>query len=75
MKGQAKKQKVTKFNIWMIYDFLEKNKLNKTQFCKLCKISVYVLNKILHNKNNIYMSSLFKVARTLGIQFYQIFAD
>lgn len=57
----------------LINNYLIENKLSKTAFCKLCKISVSTLNKILANDNNIGTIALFKIARMLNIRICDLF--
>lgn len=54
-------------NIELIENYIKLNKLSKYQFCKNCKISISVLNKILNNQINIRIKALFKIAETLNI--------
>ena len=35
------------FNSKLLVDFIKKNNLSKTQFCKECGITLYALNKLL----------------------------
>lgn len=63
------------FNTELINNYLDENKLSKTDFCKQCRISIITLNKILTNNNNIGMISLFKVARTLDVVICDLFAQ
>ncbi len=60
-------------NIKIIDNYIKENKLNKTKFCKLCKISVYTFNKIMTN-DNCQLIALFKIAKTMSIQIWELFA-
>lgn len=59
--------------IEMIEDFMTQNKLSKTKFCKICKISVSTLNKILNNQTNVGIVALFKICRVMKIQICNLF--
>ena len=51
---------------------LEKN-ISKTKFCKMCKISPNTLNKIMSNDFNFEIIALFKIAKVIKIEVYQMF--
>lgn len=57
----------------LIENFIKDNNLSKSKFCKLCKISQSTLNKIMTNSENFRIIALFKIARVLKIQVYQMF--
>lgn len=57
---------------YIIKDYIREKKLTKTEFCKLCKISIHTLNKILSGKN-FEISALFKIAKVLEMEVYQLF--
>lgn len=52
----------------LITDYITKNKLTKTKFCKLCNISYSVYVKIMSNQYNFCIVSLFKIAKLLNIE-------
>ena len=56
----------------LINNYLKERNLSKTQFCKLCKISYSTLTNIL-NGDNFRLIALFKIAKILNIEVYQIF--
>ncbi len=60
-------------NISIIQNYMLKNKLTKTKFCKLCGISVAIFNKIIRNDLNFGIKSLFKIAKVLNIEIYELF--
>lgn len=60
-------------NISIIQDYILKNKLTKTKFCKLCGIRVGIFNKIIKNDLNFGIKSLFKIAKVLNIEIYELF--
>lgn len=57
----------------LIENFIKDNNLSKSKFCKMCKISQSTLNKIITNNENFRIIALFKIARVLKIQVYQMF--
>lgn len=57
----------------LIENFVKENNLSKSKFCKMCKISQSTLNKIMTNSENFRIIALFKIARVLKIQVYQMF--
>lgn len=57
----------------IIENFIQENNISKTQFCKLCKINLKTLNKILSNNTDFGVIALFKIAKVMKIQVYQIF--
>ncbi len=60
-------------NTNLILNYLKANILTKTQFCKLCKITFSTLNKVLNDKQNLKMKTLFKIARQLNIKISDLF--
>ena len=57
----------------IIENFMLENKLSKTKFCKMCKISPSTLNKIMTNNDNFGIIALFKITRVIKVQVYQMF--
>lgn len=57
----------------IIINYMYMNHLSKTKFCKICGISLQILNKILSDKTNFNISSLYKICKVLKIKLYQIF--
>ena len=57
----------------LIENFIKENNLSKSKFCKMCKISQSTLNKIMTNSENLRIVALFKIAKVLKIQVYQMF--
>ena len=57
----------------LIENFIKDNNLSKSKFCEMCKISRSTLNKIMTNSENFRIIALFKIARVLKIQIYQMF--
>ncbi|MBO5223504.1 MAG: helix-turn-helix transcriptional regulator [Clostridia bacterium] len=64
-----------KYNIKIevIENFMMENKISKTKFCKLCKISIRTLNKIMTNNDNFRIIALFKIAKVIKVQVNQMF--
>lgn len=57
----------------LIENFINAKHLTKSKFCKMCKISLSTLNKILANGENFRIIALFKIAKVLNIHIYQLF--
>lgn len=58
-------------------DFFEKymrdNNLTLTEFCKLCKISMYTYKKIINGTGNYSVYSLLKLARVVDMEMFGLF--
>lgn len=63
----------TELKTYLITNYMNVNNLNKTSFCKLCKISLSTFNKIMEGKNNYGIISLFKIAKVLKIHICDLF--
>lgn len=57
----------------LIENFIKDNNLSKSKFCKMCQISQSTLDKIMTNGENFKIIALFKIARVLKIQVFEIF--
>ncbi len=73
-----------RIKIEMVYDYMKKNNLSKTKFCKLCCISSAIFEKIemfnltggkIPKGYNFNIATLFKITKFLGIELYQIFEN
>ena len=64
------KYKIIKTNL--IEEYITKNNLSKIEFCKRCNISYSVLKKILKNKKNFRINSLFKIAKEIDIDAFEL---
>lgn len=62
-----------KIKVELIENFIKDNNLSKTKFCEMCKISQSTLNKIMTNSKNFRIIALFKIARVLKIQVFEMF--
>lgn len=60
-------------NVNLIKTYLKENKMSKTKFCKMCGINFSTLKKILNNQKNFKVNALFKIAKVLNMQVYEIF--
>ena len=60
-------------NVEIIEKFMLENNISKTKFCKMCKISLNTLNKIMANNFNFEIIALFRIARIIKIEVYQMF--
>ncbi|MGN1222030.1 MAG: helix-turn-helix domain-containing protein [Christensenellales bacterium] len=63
----------TKINTDLIRDYMRANNSSKQEFCKSCKISIGVLNKILNGKENFRISALLKISRLINVELYKLF--
>lgn len=54
--------------------FMKENNLTVKKFCKLCKISQSTLYKIFKGENFIIVA-LFKIARVMHLEVYQLVKD
>lgn len=52
--------------------FRNEKQLSKTRFCKACNICLSTYGKILTGQN-FQLSALLKIARFMGLEFYQLF--
>ena len=57
----------------LIEKFIKENNLSKSKFCEMCKISQSTLNRIMTNSENFKIIALFKIARVLKIQVFEMF--
>ena len=62
-------------NVDLIKSYINDNNHTKKSFCKKCGISIQTLNKILENRDDINIISLFKVVRAMDLNMYQIFVN
>jgi transcriptional regulator with XRE-family HTH domain len=63
-------------NTKLITNYMEENKLSKTAFCKLIKISYGSLNKMLANDtSNIKLLVLLKIMRALNVRGEEFFIE
>lgn len=56
-------------------DYMKKEGLSKSAFCKKCKISYTTLQKILNNDWNFGITALFRIARVIKVEVYQMFEE
>ena len=57
----------------LFYDYMKKNRLNKTKFCKFCEISLPTFDKIMENKVYYNENSLYKMAHAMDIKVEDMF--
>jgi len=51
----------------LINQFMQKYRLTKAGFCKMCKIGTKTLNDILLDRAEVKVTVLFKIAQVMGI--------
>ncbi len=56
------------FNTEIINNYLIENKINKTEFCKLCGVSKYALEQFYKNNFKIKVIPLLKIANLLHVR-------
>ena len=56
----------------MINEYIIKNNLTIKEFCKKCNISCSIYYKIVNNRCNFRLNALFKIARELKVNVWQI---
>lgn len=61
-------------NTDLIINYLFLNKLTKSEFCKMCKISYGTLEKVMSKNQNFNISALFKIAKVLNVKIHEIFS-
>ena len=61
-----------KLNINLIFEFLNKNRLTKTEFCRQCKISPSTFYRIIKGKD-FRLDALFKIAKIMNLKLHQFF--
>lgn len=57
------------YKIELIDEFLKKNNMSKSGFCKECGISLHSLKKIYNQDFSLRVSKVLKVANKLGVSF------
>lgn len=55
-----------------IDNYLKRNHLSKTKFCKLCKISVKTLEKIYNDDGSVRLKTIRRITKFLGVQPWDI---
>ena len=53
-------------------EYMQKHNLTKTAFCELCNISLSTFNKIMANDPNFRITALFKIAKVVKVEVYQM---
>ena len=59
----------------LIDEYIRKNKLTKTQFCKLCNVDIRTLRNIYSGDIDFQIIFLFRVARRLNVGIGQLLND
>ena len=57
----------------LILEYMAKHNLSMTRFCGCCGITINAFKKIMAQDTTVFILSLFKVAKFLGIKFCEIF--
>ena len=61
-----------KLNVNLIFDYINKHHLTKSNFCKQCKISTSAFYRIINGKD-FQLIALFKIAKIMNLKLYQFF--
>ncbi len=56
----------------LIENFMKEKGLSKTKFCKMCRIGLRSYEKVMNNNFHFRVNILFKIAKTMGLQAYQL---
>ena len=56
-----------------ILQFIKDRGISKTKFCKECGVSYQCLKKILSDNLNFYADAIFKIARFMKLNVYELF--
>ena len=57
----------------LITKYIKSRGLSKVNFCKLCKVNIQTLNKILNNQKNFRIIALFRIGRVIDIPVCELF--
>lgn len=67
--------KETRIKTEIFEDFIKNNGLSRTRFCKLCGINYKTYLKILNQDFNFDVRALFKIARYIKMEVYQLLEE
>ena len=67
-----RKMEIT-FNHEIVENFMAENKLSKTAFCKLCKITPLAFYKFMNNDDSLFLLPVFKIAKAIGVELKDMF--
>ena len=59
----------------LIKNYMKVNNLSKTAFCKQCKISTNTYNKVINGEPPYYISGLFKIAKNINKELFEMFDE
>lgn len=59
----------------IIENYIKENNLTKTEFCRGCKVSLYLFNKIMKGYLNFDVRILLRIARLIKIEVYKLFDE
>lgn len=60
------------FKTHLIKNFIKRKKWSMTRFCKECRIDLRVYKKIMAQQINFRANMLFRIARVMEIEVYQL---
>ena len=64
-----------RFKCEEIIKYLKENNISKTEFCKLCSISIYTLNELLKGSVKVNAFKCFKVSKILKINLMELVVE
>ena len=59
-------------NTKMIKDYISENCYSKAAFARKCKISIWVLNKILNGNTNFRFTAIMNIAEVMQVPTYEL---
>ena len=61
-------------NVKPFKNYISKNKITKTAFCKMCGLSIYQLNKLLTKKLDLPLEEVMRIAKIMQTPAYKLIA-
>ena len=59
----------------LILDFMKSKGWSKTKFCKTCKVTPLTFEKIINKNYHFGVRALFKIAKVMGIEVWELFNE
>lgn len=59
----------------LILDFMKSMGWSKTKFCKTCKVTRLTFEKILNKNYHFSIKSLFRIAKVMNIEVWELFNE
>ena len=76
-KGEKNMKQLTRnrFKYEEVIKYLKENNMSKTEFCKLCNISIYTLNNLLKGSVKVNAFASFRVSEALKINLMNLVVE